>query len=183
MIFSENCIKWMASDEWAGEDASSPLIAYPSLPAYHITSTEQIILSLHLQSLQEILPPNEYSYEFQGSLGHLCICSCEDSIAQKHLCKFFFGPNFRVSGNHIHVWGPILIFSGLMLMAVHCLCSITCHPTTVAYFSFGKVPLPHFMLSLKKLLHLGWPVREVPFPGHSDSVMAKAVSTARITQR
>ena len=70
-----------------------------------------------------------------------------------HLCKFF-EPNFRVSENHIHTLGPKLIFSGLMLIT-------------------EKVLLPHFMLSLKKLLHLGWVVREFPFPGPSDSVMQR----------
>lgn len=105
MIFLENCIKWMTS-EWAGEGASSPLMAYPSLSAYHVNSIEQVMLRLHLQWFQEILPPNEYSHLCQWSLGNLCIWSHEDSIAQKHLWKFFFGPDFRVFENHIHVWGP-----------------------------------------------------------------------------
>lgn len=70
------------------------------------TACEQIILSLCLQLLQEVWPPNEYSYLCQRSLGNLHTYSYGASIAQKHLCKVLFWAGLQSGWITFTFWTP-----------------------------------------------------------------------------
>lgn len=91
------------------------------------TACEQIILRLHLQLLQESLPLNDLLPVSKIYWESILIPMRLPWL--KHIC-------------------------GLEWITVHCLDFISHHLAMAPDFSCGLPPIPHFTLSLTKLLHL-----------------------------
>ena len=104
------------------------------------TACKQIISRVHLQLLQEILPLND--------LLPVPKISWEFTLIPMRF------PWLK----------PIC---GLERITVHCLYFISQHLAIAPYFSFGLQPIPHFTLSLTKLLHLA---------GQSENSLPRAIS-------